>query len=63
MDNNRNDPAAQSGEDSRLPADLVDAFKHGPRGALILSSISVAVLFAGWLAFYYFVFLPRGPIG
>ncbi len=63
MANNRNDPAAPSGEDSRVAADLAAAFKHGPRGALVLSIISVGLLFAGWFAFYYFIFLPRGPVG
>ena len=35
----------------------------GPRGALILAGASVTVLVALWLAFYLFVFLPRGAIG
>jgi hypothetical protein len=63
MADNRNDLAVPSGEDSPVPADLADAFKFGPRGALFLSIISVALLFAGWLAFYFLFFLPRGPIG
>jgi hypothetical protein len=63
MADNRNDLTAPSGEDSRVPADLADAFKSGPRGALFLSTISVALLLAGWLAFYYLLFIPRGPVG
>ena len=63
MDNNKDDDAAQPGLNSSVPADLAEAMKHGPRGALILSSIAGALLFAGWIAFYYLVFLPRGPIG
>jgi hypothetical protein len=39
------------------------ALRHGPRGALVLASIAVALLFIGWLAFYFLLFLPRGPIG
>jgi hypothetical protein len=39
------------------------ALKHGPRGALLIASIAVALLFIGWLAFYFLLFLPRGPIG
>jgi hypothetical protein len=35
----------------------------GPRGALVLAGLAVAVLLAIWLAFYALVFLPRGPIG
>jgi hypothetical protein len=63
MANDTNDSAVQSGEETRVPADLAAAFKYGPRGALLVSAVSVGLLFAGWLAFYYFVFLPRGPVG
>jgi hypothetical protein len=35
----------------------------GPRGALALAGVSVALLFALWLAFFVFVFLPRGAVG
>jgi hypothetical protein len=37
--------------------------KNGPRGALLISASAVGLLFIGWLAFYFFLFLPRGPIG
>jgi hypothetical protein len=36
---------------------------RGPRGALALAGLSVGVLVALWLAFFVFVFLPRGAIG
>jgi hypothetical protein len=39
------------------------ALRDGPRGALLLSSIAVALVLLSWLAFYFFLFLPRGPIG
>jgi hypothetical protein len=35
----------------------------GPRGALALAGLSVAALIAIWLAFFVFVFLPRGAVG
>ena len=35
----------------------------GPRGALALAGLSVATLLALWLAFFVFVFLPRGAVG
>ena len=35
----------------------------GPRGAVALAGVAVALLLAVWLAFYVFVFLPRGAIG
>jgi hypothetical protein len=36
---------------------------EGPRGAAALAGLSVAVLLAIWVAFFLFVFLPRGSIG
>ena len=35
----------------------------GPRGAMALAATSVAVLIAIWIAFFVFIFLPRGPVG
>ena len=43
--------------------EAASALRNGPIGALIVSSIAVAVLFIGWLAFYFLLFLPRGPVG
>ena len=37
--------------------------RHGPRGALVVAGISVALLFIGWLAFYFLLFMPRGSVG
>ena len=34
----------------------------GPAGALMLAGIATACVVAMWLAFYLFVFLPRGPL-
>jgi hypothetical protein len=34
----------------------------GPRGAIALAGIATAVVMALWLAFYFFVFLPRGAL-
>ena len=47
------------GDDDELK--LIDA--AGPRGALALAGLSVVVLVAIWLAFFVFVFLPRGAVG
>ena len=43
--------------------DAVEALKHGPRGALLIAGVSVSLLLIGWLAFYFLLFLPRGPVG
>ena len=40
-----------------------EALKDGPKGALLVASVAVALLLAGWLAFYFLLFLPRGAVG
>jgi hypothetical protein len=49
----------------RTPVDqvAVQALSNGPRGAFVIAGIAVGLLFAGWLAFYFLLFLPRGSIG
>ena len=39
------------------------ALRDGPIGALVVAGIAVGLLFVGWLAFYFFLFMPRGAIG
>ena len=39
------------------------ALRNGPAGALAVAAIAVGLLFAGWLAFYFLLFLPRGAVG
>jgi hypothetical protein len=39
------------------------ALGKGPIGALVVAVIAVGLLFIGWLAFYFLLFMPRGPIG
>ena len=58
--------AAARPEHVAAPIDTMTAaaaLRGGPRGALLLASISVGLLFLGWLAFYFFLFMPRGPVG
>jgi hypothetical protein len=43
--------------------DAAEALKNGPIGALVISAIAVGLLFIGWMAFYFLLFMPRGPIG
>jgi hypothetical protein len=45
------------------PDEAAQALRNGPVGALVVASIAVALLFIGWMAFYFLLFLPRGPIG
>ena len=35
----------------------------GPRGAVLVAGLSVAALLAIWIAFYFFIFMPRGDVG
>ena len=57
--------AASSRDQVAAPTDprAAAALKDGPRGALVLASISVGLLFLGWIAFYFLLFMPRGSIG
>jgi hypothetical protein len=43
--------------------EAAQALRNGPIGALVVASIAVALLFIGWIAFYFLLFLPRGPVG
>jgi hypothetical protein len=45
------------------PSEAAEALRNGPVGALAVASIAVALLFLGWIAFYFLLFLPRGPVG
>ena len=42
---------------------VVPAVEHGAHGAFFLAGVSVALLFIGWLAFYFLLFMPRGSVG
>jgi hypothetical protein len=57
----------RSDEHQRPPDQILDevaqALNHGPIGAFVVAGIAVGLLFAGWLAFYFLLFMPRGAIG
>lgn len=42
--------------------DLLRVLQDVPRGAFALCAIAVALLIILWLAIYFGVFLPRGPV-
>lgn len=42
------------------PEDFERAVGTGPKGAIVLCGISVALVMAIWFAFYFLAFLPRG---
>ena len=41
---------------------LTQIVAQGPKGAIAVAGVAVAIVIAIWFAFYLFVFLPRGPI-
>ena len=43
--------------------EAAQALRNGPVGALVIASVAVGLLLIGWMAFYFLLFLPRGPIG
>jgi hypothetical protein len=58
--------AAHSPEHVGVPIEAdaaAHALKDGPAGAFFVASIAVGLLFIGWLAFYFLLFMPRGSIG
>jgi hypothetical protein len=36
--------------------------REGPRGALAVAGIAVAIVIGMWFLFYFFAFLPRGTL-
>jgi hypothetical protein len=40
-----------------------EALRDGPRGALIIAACAVGLLLAGWLFFYFVLFMSRGHVG
>jgi hypothetical protein len=58
--------AAHSPDHVAAPIGVDEAMRalgNGPVGAFVVASIAVLLLFLGWLAFYFFLFMPRGAIG
>ena len=44
-------------------AKLAQVLAEIPRGSVVVAVTAIAILMAIWFAFYFFAFLPRGPIG
>ena len=44
-------------------AKLAEVLAEVPRGSVVVAVTAVAITMAIWFAFYFFAFLPRGPIG
>jgi hypothetical protein len=50
-------PSPTEAEDSRID----EIVRSGPGGAVAVAGIATAIVIALWFAFYFMVFLPRGP--
>ena len=44
-------------------AKLAQVLVEIPKGSVVVAVTAIAIVMAIWFAFYFFVFLPRGPIG
>ena len=51
-------PPSPENEDTRID----EIVRSGPRGAVVVAGIATAIVIALWFAFYFMVFLPRGPV-
>jgi hypothetical protein len=51
-------PPSPETEDARIDTIV----RSGPRGAVVVAGIATAIVIALWFAFYFMVFLPRGPV-
>lgn len=52
----------ESNDASRVEARVDEIVRSGPRGALAVAGIAVAIVVAMWFLFYFFAFVPRGNI-
>jgi hypothetical protein len=44
-------------------AKLAQVLVEIPKGSVVVAVSAIAIMLAIWFAFYFFAFLPRGPIG
>ena len=51
-------PSSPEAEDARI----TEIVRTGPQGAIAVAGIATAIVIALWFAFYFMVFLPRGPV-
>ena len=44
-------------------AKLAQVLAEVPKGSVVVAVSAIVIVLAIWFAFYFFIFLPRGPIG
>jgi hypothetical protein len=50
-------------KESRTGSGVAEILRRGPRGAMLIASVAVGMLFLGWLLFYFVLFMRRGYVG
>jgi hypothetical protein len=55
--------ALMAADDEASDTRLTQVLAEVPKGSTIVAGTAVAIVIAIWFAFYFFAFLPRGPIG
>ncbi len=51
-------PSSPEADNARID----EIVRSGPRGAVVVAGIATAIVIVLWFAFYFMVFLPRGPV-
>jgi hypothetical protein len=55
--------ALMAADDEIDEAKLAQVLAEVPKGSAVVAGTAVVIVIAIWFAFYFFAFLPRGPIG
>jgi hypothetical protein len=51
-------PSSPEAESDRID----EIVRSGPHGAIAVAGIATGIVIALWFAFYFLVFMPRGPV-
>lgn len=54
-------PSSPEAEEARI-AEIDGIVRSGPHGAIAVAGVATGIVIALWFAFYFLVFLPRGPV-
>jgi hypothetical protein len=55
-------PDTTPSSETENAAGIDEIVRSGPHGAIAVAGIATAIVIALWFAFYFMVFLPRGPV-
>ena len=58
-----NNEVDQQGPSAEVANPETLEFRHALRGSILIAAFAVGLLFLGWLAFYFLVFMARGYVG